>query len=417
MDHFTTEIAADIEEKELEWLWPYVIPMGMLTILAGDPDVGKGFFVCDLAARVTQGMEIADGARVTEGAVLYLSAEDDPARTIVPRLKAAHANLFYVHIGKGMGGHKKHYLTDEVVGTNRPLNLIQDFEEFADEVKNIHNLRLIIIDTISDYLGGVEGNSNMQVRQALSPLRQLAEEQNVAIVLISHMNKNSETKALYRTLGSIAWTALPRASWLLTLDPNDQDRRLFVPTKFNLIPNYLKVGRAFTLKDQRGFRQPWVKYEREPIWDYDVDELLGNSSIKGPNKMQMAIDLIREELADGKKIAVTELEAKAKKAGIGERTLTKARKYLGVKSDKSPGKGGCWICYMPSSPESAKPTEKKDKKPIKRVRLPAKTRRQLWFAEYKKRIKKRLAMYEAEKGQYDPCPWHPSDDIKQKKAA
>ena len=41
---------SDVEPEELEWLWPDRIPLGKLTLLAGDPGLGKSFVTCDMAA-------------------------------------------------------------------------------------------------------------------------------------------------------------------------------------------------------------------------------------------------------------------------------------------------------------------------------------------------------------------------------
>src|SRR5690554_4603557 len=82
-----------VETKEIDWLHPGRIPKGKITIIAGDPDVGKTFLTLDIAARVSTGATWPDGAENKAGNVLILSAEDDLADTIVPRLKAANANL------------------------------------------------------------------------------------------------------------------------------------------------------------------------------------------------------------------------------------------------------------------------------------------------------------------------------------
>src|SRR5688572_15476895 len=51
----------EVKERELEWLWPGRIPLGKITLLAGDPEAGKSFVVADLAARTTRGGPWPDG--------------------------------------------------------------------------------------------------------------------------------------------------------------------------------------------------------------------------------------------------------------------------------------------------------------------------------------------------------------------
>jgi hypothetical protein len=46
---------AGVTREMLEWLWPGRIPLGKLTLLAGDPGLGKSFVTLDIAARVSRG--------------------------------------------------------------------------------------------------------------------------------------------------------------------------------------------------------------------------------------------------------------------------------------------------------------------------------------------------------------------------
>ncbi len=75
--------ASGVEAQAVDWLWRERIPKGMITLVAGKPDQGKGMFAAHVAAEVS-----AAGGRV-----LYSAAEDDPARMTRPRLEAAGANL------------------------------------------------------------------------------------------------------------------------------------------------------------------------------------------------------------------------------------------------------------------------------------------------------------------------------------
>ena len=92
------ETLVNIETQDIEWLWWPYIPYGMTTIVDGDPNVGKSFFVAHLAAAVSSGGKILSGKRVPKGKVLYFSAEDDPACTIRPRLDAMGGNARRVRV-------------------------------------------------------------------------------------------------------------------------------------------------------------------------------------------------------------------------------------------------------------------------------------------------------------------------------
>src|SRR5690606_2492403 len=96
---FYTERADEIEHREIEWLWRDHIPLGALTILDGDPGLGKSSFTIDLAARVSTGRLMPDGSKGCTGPVLMIASEDDPSRVVVPRLEAARADTSKVHLG------------------------------------------------------------------------------------------------------------------------------------------------------------------------------------------------------------------------------------------------------------------------------------------------------------------------------
>src|SRR5262245_24024617 len=57
------EIAAsDVTARPIRWLWRWRLAAGKLTILDGDPDVGKTLLLVELAARVTTARPMPDGS-------------------------------------------------------------------------------------------------------------------------------------------------------------------------------------------------------------------------------------------------------------------------------------------------------------------------------------------------------------------
>ncbi|MEP3297865.1 MAG: AAA family ATPase [Pseudoruegeria sp.] len=47
-----------IDSKEVKWLWEPFIPFSMITIMEGDPGVGKSFLAMQLAVQVSIGGEL-----------------------------------------------------------------------------------------------------------------------------------------------------------------------------------------------------------------------------------------------------------------------------------------------------------------------------------------------------------------------
>ncbi len=87
------QCAADVKPLTVVWLWPDRFPRGMLNLVTGDPGVGKTRVLLDLAARITRGDAMPDGAACPQGSVVYISGEDDHARTLVPGHRARMEHL------------------------------------------------------------------------------------------------------------------------------------------------------------------------------------------------------------------------------------------------------------------------------------------------------------------------------------
>src|SRR4051794_33090119 len=92
----TKPIGADeVKAESVEWLWRERIPKGMLTVVAGKPDQGKGLFAAHVASVVSNGIDENGYPDVTKPGVkvLYSAIEDAHGLMTKPRLEAAGANL------------------------------------------------------------------------------------------------------------------------------------------------------------------------------------------------------------------------------------------------------------------------------------------------------------------------------------
>src|SRR5436305_319341 len=67
---------SDYETLPLRWLWPGRIPYRKLTILDGEPGLGKSLFTLALAARVTTGQPMPDGSPGIQSNVVLVTPED-----------------------------------------------------------------------------------------------------------------------------------------------------------------------------------------------------------------------------------------------------------------------------------------------------------------------------------------------------
>ena len=156
-----------------------------------------------MAATVSRGRPWADRSACERGSVIILSAEDDDADTILPRLIASGADLSRVHVTAGIvAGH-----TPEGSEVRRGIRLAEDMERLAEIIKRDPDMSLVIIDPISAYLGNVDSHRNAEVRAALTPLSALAAKHRVAVLAICHLSKNDSADPVTRVTGSMAFVA------------------------------------------------------------------------------------------------------------------------------------------------------------------------------------------------------------------
>ncbi len=164
--------AADIKPEKIDWLYPQRLPLGKCVVLAGDGGLGKSMVLVWIAATVSNGGEWPCGEGQSRcGSVIILSAEDDAADTIVPRLMAAGADLSKVHILEAV--------RKEDDDGHRSFNLKIDLPKLEQMIEQIDDVVLVIIDPITSYLGGVDSHNNADVRSVLEPLGKMAAKRHV----------------------------------------------------------------------------------------------------------------------------------------------------------------------------------------------------------------------------------------------
>src|SRR5262245_48957038 len=92
------ERMADVVPERVRWLSMSRLAAGKITVLDGDPGLGKSTLALDWAAKVTRGENLPYGPANRPRGVLLLSAEDGKGDTIRPRLDAAGADLSRVFL-------------------------------------------------------------------------------------------------------------------------------------------------------------------------------------------------------------------------------------------------------------------------------------------------------------------------------
>jgi predicted ATP-dependent serine protease len=87
-DNFNLVSIADVQPQAVDWIWPGYLAKGKLTLLGGDPDLGKSLVCIDAAATLSKGKHWPSGPRANTGATIFICSEDGIADTIRPRAEA-----------------------------------------------------------------------------------------------------------------------------------------------------------------------------------------------------------------------------------------------------------------------------------------------------------------------------------------
>lgn len=304
--------ASQIDPKTVEWLWYPFIPYGKVTLVQGDPGDGKSTFMLTLAALLTRGAPLPFTEPKTPPEplhVIYQTTEDDADDTIVPRFMKANGDR------------------DRLLFINEKDVPITFDDVRIEEAIRTTGAKLLILDPLSSYIGDCQINAANEVRPRFNHLIRIAKETNAAIVIINHLNKMFGIKAIYRTPGSIDIVGAVRSALLIGRSKENEDERVMVQQKSNLAP----TGAAIVFS----VGEDGISFIRES--ELTADELLASFSEKSgrpDTKTQEAMEFIRDMLSDGEEHEASECEARLRAAGISMSTAKKAKRVLGVVSNK-----------------------------------------------------------------------------------
>lgn len=326
-----------VKVEQIEWLLYPFIPFGKVTIIQGDPGEGKTTMVLQIIAKLTRGEPILLNQKSQKEAqkdseknlkqevlpqdnpmqpvnVIYQTAEDGLGDTIKPRLLAAGADCSRVLV---------------IDDREQPLTMLDvRLEEAIMQTK----ARMVVLDPIQGFLGtDVDMHRANEIRPLMKRVAVLAEKYHCAIILIGHMNKNSNGKSSYRGLGSIDFQAAARSVLIVGRLKDEPELRVMCHVKSSLAPEGKSV--AFRLDKETGFQ--WIGE-----YDISADDLLSGDA-RG-QKSRIAKEFLLDILADGG-MAQKKIEEEASKQGIKKKTLRNAKQELEIDSIK---RGNQWFWIL-----------------------------------------------------------------------
>ena len=324
-----------MQSEAVNWVWPGYLARGKLTLLAGDPGVGKSQISLDVAARITCGSAWPDGSFAPRGSVLLLTAEDSAKDTVRPRLEALGADLARVHRLRSV----------TIAGKVDTFSLQRDLDALGEKVTELGDVIAVVIDPITSYLGAeLDSHRTSSVRAVLEPLADWADIHKVAVLGITHPPKAAQAKALHAITGSLAFVAAARLVFI-AIEETGTERRLLLPVKNNL--GALAPGLGYRLAQTivgAGIVTTYVAYDSAPV------TITANEAVRAqPDDkpaLREAVDFLREELPEGPK-AASAIKRAAAGAGLSWATVRRAQEELHIRPKKTDLKEG-WQWELPA---------------------------------------------------------------------
>lgn len=315
-DKSTFVTLSSVKARKVQWLWEPYIPFGMITILEGDPGLGKSFLSMFLASEISSGGHLPDGGDLDQGNVLYISAEDDPSYTTRPRIDA-------------MGGDPERIrvLNGRLAFDDGGLKLLRaELDQNEPE--------LIIIDPWVSFIPpDTRVKDSNSIRALIDKVESVAKDYDCAIVLIRHLTKMKQDNALYQGGGTVDMIAAARSAIRIGQHPDNPDHRVMAHLKHNVGPKGASWVYMMQIPTEDG-GVPRLEFIGEE--EISVNELNAAVGKTNARPKDAAEEFLKRELRNGPRKA-KEMLALAEQVGISKRTLDRARTRMGVHAEQKSG--------------------------------------------------------------------------------
>ena len=225
---------------------PY-LPSGDVTLLSGDGGTGKSLLALQLAVATVTGGKWC-GSKVTQGGVLYLSAEDSVdeihrrLEAVVRHERLRDEQLQGFRIVSLAGKDALLAVPKQGKSVLSPTPLYDDLEKLIAE----HRPKLLVIDTLADVFGGSEID-RAHARQFVGLLRRWALEFDCSVLLLSHPSLSGLSSGS-GTSGSTAWSNSVRSRLYLDRDSADGESDPNTRTLRVQKSNYGPIGEKIRLR-------------------------------------------------------------------------------------------------------------------------------------------------------------------------
>ena len=330
---------SQIQPAPLQWLWPGRIPLGKLTLLLGEPAVGKSLLALDLAARVSNGRPWPDSpnARNEPAGVVILSAEDALDDTVRPRLDAAHADISRI---TAITSVTRNILSPLPLPL-RATCLMPGLPHLDAAIEKTSNCRLVVIDPLIRSLAQTAHSSDADTRAVIEPLADLAARHHVAVVATYQAARTATGFAIQKMIAKLSPGAA-RTVWAILPDDDSPRRRLFLPVK-NIVSEP-STPWAFSITPSDEHQAPALTWDTHPPESSASHAL---NRIAAHEDMIDARNWLREALSHGP-LKASNVLAEAKFIGFSDRMIRRAFRQLhAIRARQDLGCAAAWFWALP----------------------------------------------------------------------
>jgi putative DNA primase/helicase len=337
---FTPAIAPPDPAREAAWLWPGVAPVGAMTLLTGQPKIGKSQIAIHMAAVVSSGGAWPDGGAAEPGNVILMEIEDSHGDTRA-RLTAAGADL------------KRIVIRDREQG---PLDLStpEGMAVLRGQAAEMGGVRLAVLSPLLAFFGRAGATDDATVRARLAPLLQWAARERVAVLGLLHPAKNAGRALEAQFAGADAYRRAARSAFVAMIDASDPEpvvkrkRRVLVCAGVNGASDDFRLFYRIEGVETGGrstSRVAWLPDVQAGDDEIAGDEAFtdGETTEVAQTEIAKACAIIGEMLPVGSRRSAVEIKAALYEAGLSKGTIGRAANRMGVRSqDNGVGKPATW---------------------------------------------------------------------------
>lgn len=334
----------DVVAKPVDWIIPGWLSRKNITILEGDPGIGKSNVLISWAIHICDAKQFHMSRRkyqkkLRPQVVILFDAENDPETVNKPRV-----------VDNGLeNDHLLLQVNTEIIDLDDEdrVDYLDQFIEYVNE--SIGDVALLAFDTINNYMGQGDTHKASDVQQTLNSLTMLARKHDIGVLLLRHLTKGGKDKIQYRGQGSIAFMGAARQVHTMAQHPREEDILVVKTTKSNIgIP---EKPLTLELKQLPGMAG---RDERSKVVILGHDESVTDNDLNSPKKDEKEaanrkdsgkrlIEFLRQELR--KAMSKSRLYTRTEAQGWTKRDVDKALSEVGAEEYRY--KGEIWAVIEP----------------------------------------------------------------------